>query len=59
MAEVGREASSPLITASQGTSIHRAAAMMALKHIRRLPIASEDKLLGIITARDLVEVYAK
>ncbi len=59
IAEVGKEASSPLITASQGTSIHRAAAMMALKHIRRLPIASEDKLLGIITARDLVEVYAK
>ena len=59
IAEVGREASSPLITAPAGTSIHRAAAIMALKHIRRLPIASENKLIGIITARDLVEVYAK
>ncbi len=58
-AEVGRESSSPLITTVAGTSIHRAAALMALKHIRRLPIAAEDKLMGIITARDLVEVYAK
>jgi CBS domain-containing protein len=59
IAEVGREASSPLITTAPGTSIHRAAALMALKHIRRLPVATNDKLLGIITARDLVEVYAK
>ena len=59
IAEVGREASSPLFTTVAGTSIHRAAALMALKHIRRLPVAAEDKLLGIITARDLVDVYAK
>ena len=57
--KVGKEASSPLITAPAGTSVHRAAAIMALKKIRRLPIAIEDKLLGIITARDLVEAYAK
>lgn len=59
ISEVGKEASSPLITIPAGTSIHRAAAAMALKHIRRLPIAIEDKLAGIITARDLVEAYAK
>jgi CBS domain-containing protein len=59
IAEVGKEASSPLITTTARTSIHRAAATMALKHIRRLPIATEDKLIGIITARDLVEAYAK
>jgi CBS domain-containing protein len=59
ISEVGKEASSPLITIPAGTSIHRAAATMALKHIRRLPIAIEDKLVGIITARDLVETYAK
>jgi CBS domain-containing protein len=58
-AEVGKESSSPLITTVAGTSIHRAAALMALKHIRRLPVAAEDKLMGIITARDLVEVYSK
>ena len=57
--EVGPECSQPLIVIPAGTSVHRAAATMALKHIRRLPIVSEDKLVGIITARDLVEAYAK
>ncbi|MCW4047056.1 MAG: CBS domain-containing protein [Candidatus Bathyarchaeota archaeon] len=57
--EVGKEASSPLITAPAGISVHRAAATMALKKIRRLPIAVRNKLVGIITARDLVEAYAK
>jgi len=59
IAEVGKEASSPLVTSPSGTSIHKAAAIMALKKIRRLPIAKKDKLVGIITARDLVEAYAK
>ena len=56
---VGPECSSPLITIPAGTSVHEAAATMALKHIRRLPIVRDDKLMGIITARDLVEAYAK
>ena len=57
--EVGKEASSPLITAPAGTSIHQAAVTMSIEHIRRLPITENGKLVGIITARDLVEVYAK
>jgi CBS domain-containing protein len=57
--EVGPVCSSPLITISSGASIHRAAAIMALKHIRRLPIVKGDKFAGIITARDLVGAYAK
>src|SRR3989304_7077231 len=57
--EVGKEASSPLITAPVGTSVHQAAVTMAMKHIRRLPITRNGKLVGIITARDLVEAYAK
>jgi len=32
---------------------------MTSKHIRRLPITREGKLVGIITARDLVEAYAR
>lgn len=56
---VGPECSSPLITIPAGTSVHRAAATMAVKHIRRLPIVRDGKLVGIITARDLVEAYAK
>jgi len=57
--EVGPECSQPLSVIPLGTSVHRAAAAMALKHIRRLPVIKEDKLVGIITARDLVEAYSK
>jgi CBS domain-containing protein len=56
---VGTQASSPLITVPSGTSVHRAAATMALRHIKRLPITANNKIVGIITARDLVEAYAK
>jgi CBS domain-containing protein len=59
IAKVGRKASSPLITATVGTSVHQAAVTMAMKHVRRLPITRNGKLVGIITARDLVEAYAK
>jgi CBS domain-containing protein len=57
--EIGKESTSPLVMVPAGTSVHRAAATMALKHIRRLPIVKDDKLVGIITARDLVEAYSK
>jgi len=57
--EVEPACSWPLITIPSGTSVHRAAATMALKHIRRLPIIKDGKFIGIITARDLVEAYAK
>jgi CBS domain-containing protein len=56
---VGPECSCPLVTIPSGVSVHRAAATMALKHIRRLPIVQDEKIVGIITARDLVEAYAK
>lgn len=59
MGKVGEEASLPLITAPIGTSIHEAAVIMTINHIRRLPITSDGKMVGIITARDLVEAYAK
>jgi CBS domain-containing protein len=57
--KVGPECSQSLTVIPVGTSVHRAAATMSLKHIRRLPIIRDDKLAGIITARDLVEAYAK
>lgn len=57
--EVGPECSTPMVTIPAGTSVHRAAATMALKHIRRLPIEKEEKIVGIVTARDLVAAYAK
>ena len=57
--EVGPVSSQPLTVIPSGTSVHRAAATMALKHIRRLPIIENEKIVGMITARDLVEAYAK
>lgn len=56
--EVGRASSSPLITIPVGTSVHKAAAIMAGNHIKRLPVTRDGQLVGIITARDLVEAYA-
>jgi len=56
---VGEAFSSPLKTAPAGISIHEAAKIMAAQHIRRLPIMKNKKIAGIITARDLVEAYAK
>jgi len=56
---VGKACSSPLVTIPLGMSVHEAAYTMASKHVRRLPIAKDDELVGIITARDLVEAYAK
>ena len=56
---VGEVSSSPLSTSPAGISIHEAAKLMASKHIRRLPIVRDGGLAGIITARDLVEAYAK
>ena len=52
-------ASTPLIVAPAWISIYEAAYIMADKHIRRLPLVEEEELIGIITARDLVEAYAK
>jgi CBS domain-containing protein len=56
---VGEAFSSPLKTAPAGISIHEAAKIMAAQHVRRLPIMKKKRLAGIITARDLVEAYAK
>jgi len=57
--EVGAVCSSPLTTAPIGISVHDAAMIMTSKHIRRLPITRDGKLVGIVTARDLVEAYAR
>lgn len=56
---VGTASSSPLITAPAGISIHEAAKKMAAQHVRRLPLMKKKHITGIITARDLVEAYAR
>ncbi len=57
--EVGNVCSSPLITAPIGISAHDAAEIMIEKHIKRLPITRDGKLVGVLSARDLVEAYAR
>ncbi|HUU88843.1 MAG TPA: CBS domain-containing protein [Candidatus Glassbacteria bacterium] len=47
------------MSAQIGISVNEAAAIMASKHIRRLPIVKNDKLVGILSACDLIEVYAR
>jgi CBS domain-containing protein len=56
---IGKAVSSPLKTAPLGISIHAAAKTMAAEHVRRLPLMKKKQIAGIITARDLVEAYAK
>jgi CBS domain-containing protein len=56
---VGNVCSSSLITAPIGISVHEAAEVMIEKHIKRLPITQDGKLVGVLSARDLVEAYAR
>jgi CBS domain-containing protein len=58
-APVKSYASTPLIVAPAWISVYEAAYIMADRHIRRLPLMEEEEMVGIITARDLVEAYAK
>jgi CBS domain-containing protein len=57
--DVGYVCSSPIITAPLGITIHDASAIMTSKHIKRLPITQDNQLVGILSARDLVEAYAR
>ena len=57
--EVGNASSYPLITAPIGISVHDAAVIMTTKNIKRLPITKDRKLVGVLSARDLVEAYAR
>ena len=57
---VGEVASSPLLVVPSGISVLDAAFVMSTKGVRRLPLVDEgDELVGIVTARDLVEAYAR
>ncbi len=55
---VGGQASRPLITAEEGIDGKQAADIMAVNRIKRLPLTREESIVGIITARDLVEAFA-
>jgi CBS domain-containing protein len=57
---VGDHCSKELITTrirKMGITALEAANIMFINHIKRLPITKEDRIVGIVTARDLVELY--
>jgi len=57
---VGEIMSSPLIAVPHDISVIEAAFTMESNQIKRLPLADEENnLVGIITARDLVEAFAE
>lgn len=55
---VGGQASRPLITAEEGIDGRVAANIMIANNIKRLPLTRDGVIVGIVTARDLVEAFA-
>lgn len=51
---VGERMSHPVITLSPDTPVHDALAMFKKENIRRAPIVKDDKLIGIVSASDLL-----
>ncbi|MFQ6135310.1 MAG: cyclic nucleotide-binding/CBS domain-containing protein, partial [Nitrososphaerales archaeon] len=54
---VGDFASRPLIELPLDSGARDAAALMVEKKIKRLPLRSESGIMGIVTARDVVEAF--
>ena len=54
--EVCRVMSSPIVSIGPGESVLRAGEVMESHHIKRLPVISNDELVGIVTQTDLVRV---
>ncbi|HJU13723.1 MAG TPA: CBS domain-containing protein [Candidatus Nitrosotalea sp.] len=55
--KVGRYSSFPLVTARRGIMANEAASIMATNNIKRLGLAENDSIVGIVTARDVVDAY--
>jgi len=51
--------SSPLIMIPTDTTVHKTAYIMSKEKVKRLPVVKDDKIIGIITGRDLVRAYAE
>ena len=54
---VGKYSSSPLIVADDSITINKAAGIMSANNIKRLGITKDNYLIGIVTARDLLDAY--
>lgn len=55
--KVGDYCSSPLIIAKIGIRGNDAARLMASKKIKRLALTDKGKIVGVVTARDIVEAF--
>lgn len=51
--------SSPLVTINHDESIYSAAKIMNSKKIRKLAVSENDKIIGIITSTDIVDLIVK
>jgi CBS domain-containing protein len=51
--------STPVVTINEDASIEEAARLMSRKRIKKLPVISDNKLVGIITSMDLVKAEPK
>ena len=56
--QVREVATRPLVTAELGIDGNEVAGAMVARRIKRLPLTKEGKIVGIVTARDLVQAYA-
>jgi CBS domain-containing protein len=52
--KAGMVASSPLVTIAEDASAVEAAELMRRKHIKHLPVTSDNKLVGIVSDIDIV-----
>ena len=48
-----------LITVSPEESLSRAALIMSERNIRHLPVVENDRLVGIVSARDIAKYYSQ
>ncbi len=51
--------SAPLITAHFGIRGNDAAETMSVNKIKRLPLTKDDRVIGIVTARDIVDAFRR
>jgi signal-transduction protein with cAMP-binding, CBS, and nucleotidyltransferase domain len=56
---IGARCSRPVLTASVTSTVKEAVSTMKKNRIKRLPVTKGRKIVGIVTARDIVEAYAK
>ena len=57
--DVSEIMSAPVVTVDEDMSVHDAVNMMQEKHIRRIVIAKDEKMIGIVTESDFVKVLRK